>query len=141
MTNGLITDNLAQVNSMLENILNTRTAAAAENDNSVNWSPEVDSLETADEFVLQVALPGVNKEEVETEIKENILTIAGTRTARYPVEAPWFRREIPTGRFYRAFKINARVKTDAVKAALKDGILEVRIPKADEEKPSRIRID
>ena len=104
------------------------------------WAPEVDLLETAEEFVLTAALPGVKKEEIETEVKDDVLTISGSRTCRDSADGNWLRREMPCGRFYRAFRITARVKQDAVKASLKDGILEIRIPKADEAKPNRIQI-
>ena len=124
------------VSGMVENFLNNCAATG-----DPGWSPEVDVRETAGEFIVMAALPGVRKEDVETEIKENLLTVTGKRTESVAEGNIWLRREIPAGRFCRVFKIGARFKNDAVKASLKDGILEIRIPKADETKPNRIQID
>lgn len=130
------------ISSIFDNFLGGRYPENAEgNEPAAAWMPDVDVLETKDEFVLQVSLPGVRKEEVETEIKDSVLTITGKRATRHLNDDNWLKREIPAGQFYRAFKIGARVKTEAVKANFKDGILEIRIPKADEAKPNKIQID
>lgn len=113
----------------------------ADTDYMAEWVPEADVTEDKDGFTVRVALPGVKKEEVETEIKENILIISGKRDWQPGAEAAMVRQEIPAGRFYRAFKIGVQVNSSAVKASYKDGILEVRLPKSEEAKPNKIKID
>lgn len=130
------------ISSIFDNFLGGRYPENAEGgENAAAWMPDVDVLETKDDFILQVSLPGVKKEAVETEIKDSVLTISGKRDIKQNSDDNWLKREIPTGQFYRAFKIGARVKTEAVKANFKDGILEIHIPKADEAKPNKIQID
>lgn len=130
------------ISSILDNFIPTRYMenSSDETQSQQTWTPDVDIKETKDDFILYVSLPGVKKENVETEIKDNLLTISG-KIENKEEEDNWLRKEIPYGHFYRAFKIGARVKTDSVKAHLKDGILEIRIPKADEAKPNKIQID
>ena len=130
------------ISGIFDNFIDNRYPEnAVQEDESGAWIPEVDVRETKDEFVLFAALPGVKKEEVQTEIKENILTISGSRSVKNDEKDGWLRREMASGRFYRAFKIGPRVKTDAIKASFRDGVLEIKIPKADEEKASKIAIE
>ncbi|MDD4004535.1 MAG: Hsp20/alpha crystallin family protein [Elusimicrobiaceae bacterium] len=140
MANETLDDNMVEmrgsISGLVENFLNNCSAAA-----EPVWSPEVDVRETAGEFLVRAALPGVRKEDVETEIKENLLSITGKRVEQAAEGDTWLRREIPAGRFCRVFKIGARFKSEDIRAILKDGLLEIRIPKADGEKPNRIQID
>lgn len=132
---------------MRDNIYNTFDSflgarrPQSDTDYAAEWVPEADVTEDKDGFTLFVALPGVKKEEVETEIKENILIISGRRMPAYPAGSGAVRQELPQGRFYRAFKLGVQVQSSAVKASLKDGILEVRLPKSEEAKPNKIKID
>lgn len=132
---------------MRDNIYNTFDAflgnrkPQADTDYMAEWVPEANVAEDKDGFTLYVALPGVKKEEVETEIKENILVISGKRGPLPGAEEGLVRQEIPAGRFYRAFKIGVQVKSSAVKASFRDGILEVRLPKSEEAKPNKIKIE
>ena len=131
------------ISGMLDNLLGRRYCAGPETgrESAPAWLPDVDVKETKDDFVLQAALPGVRKEDVETEIKDGMLAISGRRQVAAEDTGDWLRREIPAGQFHRSFKLGARVKSEAVTAVLRDGLLEIRIPKADEAKPSKIRID
>lgn len=132
---------------MRENIYNTVDAflgarrPQTDTDYAGEWTPDADVTEDKDGFTVRAALPGVRKEEVETEIKESVLVITGRREARYAAEEGLVRQEIPAGRFYRAFKIGVPVKAQEVKASMRDGVLEIRLPKSDEAKPNRIKID
>jgi HSP20 family protein len=131
---------------MRDNIYNTFDAflgarrPQADTDYAAEWVPAADVAEDKDGFTLFVALPGVKKEEVETEIKENVIVISGKRGPAAG-ENSLVRQEIPAGRFYRAFKIGVPVQTGAVKATYKDGVLQVRLPKSEEAKPNKIKID
>ena len=109
-------------------------------DNGFGWTPSVDIRETGDAIIAYAALPGVDKEEVELEVKDGNLILSGKRK-EIGAEDNWIRRELPYGQFYRAFKLSAEVKADAVKAQFKNGILEIHLPKAEEAKPRKVRID
>lgn len=131
---------------MRDNIYNTLDTflegrrPQSDTDYAAEWVPEADVTEDKDGFNVYVALPGVKREAIETEIKENILIISGKRELPPDVQKLLVRQEIPTGRFYRAFRIGVQVKSTGVKASLKDGVLEVRLPKSEEAKPNKILI-
>lgn len=117
------------------------------------WSPALDVEEDEDGFTLHVELPGVDPEQVEVSLEENVLTIAGQRDF-YPTggpEAPLrppaerdtdrFRRiERRFGRFHRAVRLPDRVDGDHVEARFAHGLLTISVPKAEESKPRRIAI-
>jgi len=105
------------------------------------FSPALDVEETEDAFTLHVELPGVDAENVEVSLEENVLTIAGERRFYDERDAEGFRRiERHFGRFHRAVRLPDRVDADGVSAAYRDGLLTITVPKAEEAKPRRIQI-
>lgn len=106
------------------------------------FSPALDVEETDNEFTLHVEIPGVEPDEVDVSIEENVLTIAGTRDFYSNKEAEGFRRmERRFGRFHRAVRLPDRVDPDRVAAAYKDGMLTITVPKAESAKPRRIQVE
>jgi HSP20 family protein len=106
------------------------------------FSPALDVEETEDGFVLHVELPGVTASDVEVSLEENVLTIAGERRFYEDRQADGFRRiERHFGRFHRAVRLPDRVHPDGVRAAYRDGLLTITVPKAEEAKPRRIEIE
>lgn len=131
---------------MRDNIYNTFDSflggrrPQADTDPATEWIPEADVTEDKDGFTVYLALPGVRREHIETEIKENILIVSGKHELAEDVQKNLIRQEVPTGRFYRAFKVGVPVKATAIRASLKDGMLEIRLPKSEEAKPNKIAI-
>ena len=106
------------------------------------WVPAGDSYETKDSIVLNVELPGVTKEEISLEVKDNTLTLRGEKKMEKDVkEESYHRMERTYGSFMRAFTLPSTVQQEMVKARFRDGILEVSIPKAEEAKPKQIKVD
>ncbi len=106
-----------------------------------SWAPAIDIRETDSEFVAYAALPGLEKEDVSLEVKDNVLVLSGRMKPLGSDEDTWLRRELPRGEFYRAFQLPADVQVGKVKAAMRGGVLEIRLPKAEEAKPHKIAID
>ena len=105
------------------------------------FSPALDVEETAEAFTLHVELPGVDADQVDVSLEENVLTIAGERGFYQERDAEGFRRiERHFGRFHRAVRLPDRVNPDGVSAAYRDGMLTITVPKAEEAKPRRIQI-
>lgn len=105
------------------------------------WTPAVDLREEADHFVLHADMPGMKKEDIEVGVENNVLTIRGERKFEAEVNRETYHRiERAYGKFVRSFTLPSLVKTDAITASYKDGILEVTIPKAEESKPKRITV-
>ena len=108
---------------------------------TAHWRPAVDIYDKDDRLVLRAELPGVDKEDIELDLKERVLTLKGERKNEMEVKKEnYFRKEISYGSFQRAFTLPEGVNQDAIKADFKDGILTVEIPKAEEEKPKRISV-
>jgi HSP20 family protein len=101
-----------------------------------DWMPPADVYETETGFVIAIDLPGVSRDTVEIDLDENRLVIKGTRV----VEESKYRSERPRGRFVRAFTIPGSVDQGRIGAEYKDGVLQVRLPKRQEQKAQKIAI-
>ena len=106
------------------------------------WSPAMDVMESDEEIVLKAELPGIELKDVEVLIKDNILTLRGERKfEKEEKKENYHRIERSYGVFQRSFTLPATVEQEKVKARMKDGILEVRLPKTKEEKSKKIEIE
>jgi HSP20 family protein len=103
------------------------------------WSPPVDLEELDDAYVIEADLPGVKREDVDVELVGNELSIGGevkeqerTGTVR--------RQTRRTGRFEYRLSLPSHVDPAKVEASLADGVLKVRVPKAEKAQRRRIEI-
>lgn len=104
-------------------------------------TPAMDLVEKPDVIQVKVELPGVKKDDVEITIKDDVLILKGEKREekeekgenRYYVERSY-------GSFARSLTLPSAVKTDQVKATFKDGVLEITMPKAEEEKAKKVEI-
>ena len=105
------------------------------------WSPAVDLYEDKDDFIVRAELPGMKKEDIEISLHEGALTISGERKSEEKFEdGEVHRTERFFGKFHRSFTLPKAVDGDKVKAAYKDGILTVTLPKTEEAKPKHIEV-
>lgn len=106
------------------------------------WAPAVDIYETADSLVLKAELPGVSRENIDIQVRDNTLTLKGERRFEREVkDENYLRIERSYGSFQRAFSLPTGVQQDKIKAVFKDGVLEVILPKAEEAKPKQVKIE
>lgn len=106
-----------------------------------NWDPVVDVYDNDDNIVLKAELPGVDKKDIEVDVKGRVLTLKGERSSDNKMtEDHYYRRERCFGKFERAFNLPVDVELDKIKANYKDGVLEVEIPKPEEKKPKQITV-
>jgi len=106
------------------------------------WKPPVDVYEAGGAIVFKAELPGVQKEDVSVEIKDNVLTLKGERFVDPEIDdEKYYRKERCFGAFHRSFTLRSAVKPDQIKAKFTDGILEVEIPKPEEEKLKHISVN
>ncbi|MEJ2728063.1 MAG: Hsp20/alpha crystallin family protein [Deltaproteobacteria bacterium] len=107
-----------------------------------DWRPPVDIYETTDGIVLKVELPGINKEDVSVEVKDNVLTLKGERLLDPKIkDEQYYRKERSFGKFNRSFSLQETIKPDLIKASLKNGVLTVEIPRPEEEKAKQVTVD
>jgi HSP20 family protein len=111
------------------------------NGQSSTWLPAVDVWETEQELVLSFDLPGIPEDKIAVELDDNVLTVSGERerTSEHSGER-FYRFERRFGTFSRSVTLPAGVSEDAIKAHYTNGVLEIRVPKPEEQKPKRIRI-
>ncbi len=107
-----------------------------------SWVPPVDIYETEDSLVFKAELPGVTKDDITVEVKDNTMTLKGEKRFEKDVkEESYHRVERAYGGFQRAFTLPGMVEQDKVKAKFKDGILEIVLPKAEKAKPKQVRVE
>ena len=105
------------------------------------FTPLVDIEETPEAFVLRADLPGVPQQDVKVSLMGDTLTIHGERHEEQTEQSGTrLRIERSGGVFERSFTLGAAVRSDAVKATYRDGVLEIRVPKAEEARLREIQI-
>lgn len=105
------------------------------------WSPAVDIYESGDDIVVKAEIPGIARDDVAVEVKDGVLTLRGER--RFEKEAKeenYHRIERSYGTFVRSFGLPTSVDPEKVRAALKEGVLEVRIGKKEQAKPRKVQV-
>ncbi len=137
--------NVAALQDRINRIFDESFSRTADVDDDISmsaWKPSVDIYETDEAIILKAELPGIKKEDVSVEVKDNVLTLRGERVEDKEIkEGSYFRKERCFGTFSRAFNLQHRVQPDKIKAKFKDGILVVEIPKPEEEKPKQIVVN
>lgn len=129
-----------RINRLFEDAF-PRTAGEEEDLSVCAWRPPVDIYETEAGVVITMDLPGVNKEDVAIEVKNNLLTIHGLRPVQTEIrEERYYRRERTCGTFLRSFSLHSNISPDKIKASFKNGVLTVQIPHPEEEKPKKIAV-
>lgn len=117
------------------------TPAGETRRNPNHWHPAADIYENDDAYVIKAELPGIDKDHVNIDVKEKILTISGERSDETEVSADRiYRRERFQGKFHRAFSLPNTADADKIEAIFVDGLLKITIPKAKELKPKQITI-
>lgn len=106
------------------------------------WMPRADIRETDHEYILEVALPGVGKEDVKVDITDDVLTVSGERRRpRGEGRGVWLRRESSYGAFLRSFTLPEGLHTEDVKARCRDGVLTLSLRKPPEFKSRGMSIE
>jgi len=110
-------------------------------DPASSFIPPIDLEESADGFVLRADLPGLTHKDVSVHLSGDTVIVRGERKAGAPSkDATTHRSERIHGTFERSFTLGTRVRGDQVEASFKDGVLEIRIPKADESRVREIEV-
>ena len=106
-----------------------------------SWLPAVDVFDTQEAVVLKAELAGMDPDDIQIEVEDNVLTIKGERKFEEEVdEGRYYRVERRFGSFQRSLALPQGVKADEIVAGYEDGILTLTVPKAPEQKPQRIEV-
>jgi HSP20 family protein len=107
-------------------------------------TPAVDLYEEKDDIVVKAELPGMEKDNIEVNLSGDRLTIKGEKKQEEEVKKEgYYRSERSYGSFLRTLELPTDVQADKVKAAFKNGILEIRLPKTEEakKKETKVKVD
>jgi HSP20 family protein len=103
--------------------------------------PAINAWTTEDEELVTAQLPGVNPDDIELSIVNDVLTISGERkAAEANDEMRYHRRERTTGKFSRSIQLAFAVAADKVTAGYENGVLKVTLPRAEADKPRKITV-
>ena len=112
----------------------TRTAS--------EWNIALDVAETEEAYLVKASVPGINPNEMEITLEDDVLSLKGEIKRDEEVEeAKYHVRERRYGTFSRSIRFPTAVNSDAVEATYTNGVLSLNIPKAEAVKPKRITIN
>jgi HSP20 family protein len=105
------------------------------------WIPAMDLVETDNAFVLKADLPGLTESDVSVELENNVLTISGERKSEnQDRKAGYYRVERSYGSFRRSLTLPKGVDPAAVAATFDNGVLQVTVPKPEQQAPRKVQI-
>ena len=107
----------------------------------MHWSPRVSIVELKEEFEVSVELPGMKRDDIKVELKENILTISGEKMVKHEkTDRKIHMSERLHGTFLRSFELPSTIKSEEIKADFTNGVLSLHLPKQEQAKPKEIEI-
>lgn len=107
---------------------------------AADGSPRTNLYDNGDHFVVVAEVPGMAKDDIDVKIQGNYLELSGTRKNETPEGYKIHRTESSSATFTRSFTIPADVDVEKVDASLQNGLLTLRLPKAEAAKPKQISI-
>jgi len=135
---------LNQVQQEMNRVFESRIGEADSDNSSVvtsNWTPAVDIKEEDKRFVLYADLPGIDPKDIEITMDKGVLSIKGERSFEKGEDRSKYKRvERAYGTFYRRFSLPDTADPDGIKAAGKNGVLEISIPKHERVQPRKITV-
>lgn len=118
-----------------------RLFADAEGRAAPRGFPPVNIWAGENDFVVTAELPGVKPENLELTVREDTLTLSGSREPQVEGEVAWHRRERPLGSFARTVQLPFRADPDKVEARFINGVLQVRLQRPEQDRPRKIAIN
>jgi len=106
-----------------------------------NYIPRANIVDSEDKLTFVFEVPGIDKDDIKVTITDRVLSVTGRREPRMGSEKERVvRQEILTGEFERQFTLPESIRTDAIQAECKNGILTIELDKKDEVKPRQVDV-
>ncbi len=102
--------------------------------------PPINVFQQGDDVLAIIELPGIEKDSLTVQAKENTIRIAGKKSVSYPSGVSVHRRERLSGEFDRTLSLPVHLDPDRIKAEYQDGILALFLPRSERDKPRSIKI-
>ena len=117
----------------LEGVLNDFSDLTSPLNYSTSWKPKFEVLNTDSTYCIRAELPGLSKKDVVIELEKNTLTLSGEKKWNDKDDNNY--SEFSYGKFLRSFDLPEDVKSDNIKASMREGILSIQVPKIKKVKP------
>ena len=126
----------------LQGALEGRLASGWLNDQTASQGPfpPINAFQQGDDILAIIELPGVDKDSLQIQAKENTIRIAGRKAVSYPEGVSVHRRERTFGEFDRTLSLPVQLDPDRIRAEYRDGILALHLPRSERDKPRSIKI-
>ncbi len=105
------------------------------------WEPDCNVYEDANNFYVQLALPGMEPNQIDVQVEHDLLCIKGERKSEPSGDVTWYTHEFPSGPFSCSFRLPSYVEHSKSTATYKQGVLTITFPKYEDMKPRRIMIE
>ena len=105
-----------------------------------HYRPDVDIYEKDDELVLLADMPGTKGDKIDLQFEDGTLTIHAEIEPRQDEKTEYLLREYEVGNYYRTFQLSEAVEAGEITAEYTDGVLRLRLPKAEAAKPRKITV-
>jgi HSP20 family protein len=130
-------------NDLMKDVLNVRAKLPTHDFVSKGSYPKVDIVLKDDELIIDAAVPGLSREDVNLEVADNILTISAKSNQVEEYKDRYYTKEIKRSYFSRSFKLNDNLDVTKISATLVNGILTISIPhlKPDSFEKQKIKVD
>jgi HSP20 family protein len=102
--------------------------------------PPINVFQQGEDLLAIIELPGVSKNDLQIQAKENTIRISGRKSIDYKQHASVHRRERVSGEFDRTLTIPVEIDPDGIRAEYRDGVLALFLPRAERNKPRSIKI-
>lgn len=129
------------MNGELDRMFNEMFNGGSLLNSETTWSPRADVHETDDKFVVNLDLPGIDKNDVKVKFEDNTLIVSGERKFESKEDGKSYHHvERVYGNFTRQIALPKDVDGQKITASFKNGVLEISLPKVEEVKPKEIEI-
>ena len=116
------------------------TTPAEQTRPGVVFTPAVDIFETDKEITLLADMPGVKADSLDIDLHENVLSLDGDVKSPEGADEVDVMKEYRTGKYYRQFTLSQVIDQSKIEAAMKEGVLRLRLPKVEAATPRKIAV-
>ena len=103
--------------------------------------PPINVFQQGDNLVAILEIPGVDKADLEVQVKDRAIRVSGKKAISYPEGVSLHRRERLSGSFDRTLTVPMQINADGIRAEYRDGVLALFIPRAEADKPRTVAIN
>jgi HSP20 family protein len=130
---------LANLQRMIDRVVDEDVSERAAVERQINLPVDVRSDD--DGFTIQAFVPGLDADNINIEVLNNTVSIRGEFLSETDESVKYLKCELPQGRFSRVITLPVDVDTSKVEASIKNGLLKLRVPKAESQKPHTIKVN